>query len=114
MTLLIQLILVAIVSTLTVLIAAASFQVFQILYEFRLTLRKINRILDNTQTLSETVARPVTAVNHFFSEVKDLVGQTQDELISETPDKVITPANPRIGSIKRFFKRAGYPLRRPN
>lgn len=111
MTLLIQLVLLAIVSTLTILITTTAFQVFQILSEFRRTLKKINRILDNTQTLSETAARPVTAVNQFFTEVKDLVDVTQDQIISETPDKVITPPHSRTSSIKHFFRRAGLPLR---
>lgn len=114
MTLFIQLVLLAVVSTLTVLITTAAFQVFQILHEFRLTLKKINRILDNTQTLSETAARPVSAVNQFFSEVKDLVGQTQDQIISDTPDKVISPPHSKSGTIKRFFRRAGMPLRSSN
>ena len=114
MTLFIQLVLVAIVSTLTILIITAAIQVFQILHEFRLTMKKINRILDHTQSLSETVARPVTAVNHFFTEVKDLVDQTEDQIISQTPDKVISPPHSSGSSIKRFFRRAGLPLRSPN
>jgi hypothetical protein len=111
MTLLIQLILLAIVCTLTILITTAAFQIFQILHEFRLTLRKLNRILDHTQTLSETAARPVTAVNQFFSEVKGLVNETEDQIISETPDKVITPPHTHMSPIKRFFRRSGLPLR---
>jgi len=111
MTLFIQLILVAVVSTLTILITTAAFQVFQILAEFRKTLKKVNRILDHTQTLSETVARPVTAVNNFFTEVKDLVDQTEDQIIDQTADKVISPSQSRISSVKRFFRRAGLPLR---
>jgi hypothetical protein len=111
MTIFIQLILVAVICTLTVLVSTAAFQVFQILYELRRTLKKVNRILDNTQALSETAARPVTAVNQFFSEVKDLVDVTQDQIVEQTPDKVITPATSRLSSFHRFFRRSGLPLR---
>ena len=111
MIVLVQLLLIAIISTLTVLVTTAAFQVFQILHEFRLTLKKMNRILDNTQTLSETAARPVTAVNQFFSEVKDLVDVTQDQIIDQTPDKVIASAPSHAHSIRRFFRRSGLPLR---
>ncbi len=111
MTILVQLLLIAVISTLTILVSAAAFQVFQILHEFRLTLKKINRILDNTHTLSESAARPVTAVNEFFTEVKDLVSVTQDQIIDETPDTVITPPSSHIHPIRRFFRRSGLPLR---
>lgn len=111
MTLLIQLLLVAIVTTLTILVSMAAFQVFQILHEFRETLKKVNRILDNTQTLSESTARPITAVNNFFTEVKGLVQETQEEIIESTPDKVITPSQTKTSLRQRFFRRAGLPLR---
>lgn len=111
MTLFIQLLLIAIITTLTVLISAAAYHVFHILHEFRLTLKKLNRILDNTQTLSEASARPVTAVNNFFTEVKGLVAETQDEIIEQTPDKVITPPQSKSVRLHRFFRRSGLPLR---
>lgn len=111
MALFIQLVLLAVVSTLTVLVATAAFQVFQILHEFRFTLKKLNKILDNTQTLSEASARPVAAVNNFFTEVKDLVNDTQDQIIEDTPDKIISPSQHKTTKFQRFFKRSGLPLR---
>ncbi len=83
------------------LITVLGIQVFHILVEFRQVIKKLNNILANTQTLSENSARPITAVNQFFAEVKTLVKDTQDEIIESTPDR------PHV------FRRAGVPLR-PN
>lgn len=116
MTLFVQLLLAVVVTTLTLLIAFVSVQVFHILHEFRHILRRINRILEHTQTLSETAARPLTAVNEFYSEVKDLVEVTQDQIIAATPDRIITPRSENgtphsRPKASRFFHRFGLPLR---
>ena len=114
MTLFVQLLLAVVVTTLTFLIAFVSIQVFHILHEFRLTLRRINRILEHTQTLSETAARPITAVNEFYSEVKELVDVTQDQIIAQTPDRVISPPKTKNESPRnrpRLFRRSGLPIR---
>jgi len=110
MTTFIQLLLAIVISTLTFLVALAGVQVFHLLHELRLALKKFNRILDHTQALSETAARPITAVNDFYAEVKDLVNQTQDKIIDDTQDKVI-PVHQAKSSRQRFFRRSGLPLR---
>ncbi len=115
-----QILLSVVVVLSTFLITVAAFHVFHILHDFRLTLKKLNNILDNTQTLSEASAKPITAFNQFFSEVKTLVNTTQEEIISSTPDRVITPpkATQQAQSsespdqpTRRFFKRSGQFLR---
>ena len=105
MTSLAQFLLVIVISILTILVAVVAIQVWQILHEVRQGIRKFNRILDNTQTLSEASAKPITAVNQFFSEVKDLVDQTQDELIASKPESAVEEIR------RRFFHRSGLPLR---
>src|SRR3989338_2853737 len=90
MPLFVQFLLTLVITTLTLLVTFASIQIFHILHEFRLTLKRLNRILDNTQTLSNTAAKPITAVNEFFTEVKDLVDKTQDEIIESTPDRILS------------------------
>jgi len=105
MTNFVQLLLVIVITTLTLLITFAAIQVFHILHEFRLGLKRINRILDNTQALSDTAAKPINAVNEFFTEVKDLVHHTQDEIIDSTPDRVVSENHP-----KHLFHRSGLPL----
>jgi hypothetical protein len=112
MTIFLQLIISAVIVSLSFLLAVVGIQTYHLLHEFRLTLKKFNHILDNTQTISETIARPITSVNNFFTEVKDLVNNTQDEIINETPDRTIPAVradSPK--SFRRFFKRAGLPLR---
>ncbi|MBI2008777.1 hypothetical protein HYS82_03935, partial [Candidatus Amesbacteria bacterium] len=68
-------------------------------------LKKLNFILENTKTLSNRAAKPITAVNEFFTEVKDLVHHTQDEIIESTPDRVVSEHHP-----KHLFHRSGLPL----
>ena len=104
MTSLAQFLLVIVITTLTILVSVVAVQVWQILAEVRQAMKKLNRVLDNTQTISETTAKPIAAVNQFFSEVKELVDQTQEEIITETPDRVEEPKH-------HFFRRSGLPLR---
>jgi hypothetical protein len=112
MGLFIQLLLAVVITSMTILVSVLGIQVFQILHEFRLTLKKFNKILENTETLSESAARPVVAVNNFFSEVKDLVKETQDEILDSTPDKLIVTTTTKQDKFhKRFFRRSGLPLR---
>ena len=109
MTSLAQFLLVIVITTLTILVTVVAVQVWQILFEVRQAMKKINKVLDNTQTLSETSAKPIASVNQFFSEVKQLVNQTQEEIIESTPDRVIkeTSSEPK----RHFFHRSGLPLR---
>lgn len=108
MTSFLQLLLVIVVSTLTFLVTFAAIQVFHILHEFRQSIQRLNRILDHTHSLAATAARPITAVNEFFTEVKDLVNVTQDQIIDNTEDRVITPHHE--SGKKRFFRRSGLPI----
>lgn len=113
MNLFIQLLLTVVITSLTIMVSVLGIQVFQILHDFRLTLKKLNRILDNTETMSQTAVRPLVAVNSFFAQVKDLVKETQDEIIEDTPDKLIVASeNSKQDKFhKRFFRRSGLPLR---
>lgn len=113
MSILIQILLAAVILTTTTLVAIAGIQVFHILREFRLALQKLNHIMDNTQSLSAASAKPITAVNEFFTEVKSLVNETQDEIIDSTPDRVVTPPHslPVRAKPHRFFHRSGAALR---
>ncbi len=111
LTTLVQLLLVSVICTLTVLTVVAGIQVFHILHEFRQILKRMNLILDNTRTISDSAAKPISAVNEFFSEVKGLVNETQDQIVDSTPDRVITQAASQPSAARRFFHRAGLSLR---
>lgn len=97
MTSLAQFLLVIVITTLTILVSVVAVQVWQILAEVRQAMKKLNRVLDNTQTISETTAKPIAAVNQFFSEVKELVNQTEEGIIEEPKH--------------HYFHRSGLPLR---
>jgi len=111
MAIVVQILLIAVISCLTILLSALGIQVFQIFLEFRLTLKKVNRILDRTESLSETATRPIAAVNNFFTDVKALVKDTQNEIVDSLPDKVIPASETKSEQFpKRFFHRSGIPL----
>jgi|SRR5581483_7462856 len=59
----IQALLIAVVIILTVMLVVIGFQVFYILRELRKTLFKANRVLDNTQSITETVREPIASVS---------------------------------------------------
>ncbi|MDO8488423.1 MAG: hypothetical protein Q7S31_03890 [bacterium] len=112
MTSLTQFLLVIVITTLTVLVTVVAIQVWQILFEVRAAMKKINKVLDNTQTLSDISAKPIASVNQFFSEVKQLVDQTQEEIIEATPDRVVSITESESTEPKKhFFHRSGLPLR---
>ncbi len=105
-----QLLLIVVISTLTFLITVVAIQVFKLLQDARMALQKFNRLLENTQTISESAARPIAAVNQFFSEVKTMVDNTQNEIVESTPDRVMNSQKSSVPS-RRFFHRAGQMLR---
>jgi hypothetical protein len=122
MPLALQLLLVGISILAAFLITVAGIQVFHILHEVRVFLKRLNKIATNTEVLSTSSAKPIAAVNQFFSEVKGLVKETQNDIIAATPDRVITPAMPIMPpappqaseesvSPRRFFHRSGSTLR---
>jgi hypothetical protein len=81
------------------------------LAELRLTLKKINQILDNTHSLSPNIVTQATAVKDLFAEVRDTIADTPAEKIpQDIPDKVLTASSPRL-SQRSFFRRSGIPLR---
>ena len=102
-----QFLLIVVISTLTFLITVVSIQVFKLVQEARYTIRKLSQILENTQTIADSTARPIAAVNQFFAEVKDMVDTTENKIVSETPDRIIKS---QTASTKHFFHRAGQML----
>lgn len=110
MTNLAQFLLIVVISTLTFLIALVAVQVFQVLHEAKQTLRKFNALIENTHTLSESAVKPIVAMNQFFGEVKELVNSTDNQVLADTPDRVM--ATPKTAtSSRRLFHKAGQILR---
>ena len=105
-----QFLLVVVAVTLTFLITFAAVQVFQILHEIRVSVRKFNQLLDNTHYLSESAAKPIAAMNDFFTEVKDMVSNAETQILEQSADRVIEATDTNPGP-RRFFHRAGQALR---
>jgi hypothetical protein len=61
-----QALLVAVILVLTGLLVLIGFQVVKILREFKRSLEKINKILDDAGIISESVARPVANFSNLF------------------------------------------------
>lgn len=58
-----QALLIAVVIVLTVMLVVIGFQVFIILRELRKTIHKANRVLDNTESITESVSAPVSSLS---------------------------------------------------
>ena len=52
-----------VVIVLTILLAVLGFQVFFILKELRKTIDKVNKVLDDTGTITESVSKPISSLS---------------------------------------------------
>lgn len=66
----VQLILLVVIVVLTVLLVILGVQVFYILKELRNSLIKINKVLDDAGTISESISVPVSALSGFVTGVQ--------------------------------------------
>jgi hypothetical protein len=65
-----QLLLIIVVVILTGLLLILGIQVFLILQEFRRTLSKANKLLDDIETLTESIANPISQLSAFTTNFK--------------------------------------------
>lgn len=65
-----QILLIIVVTILTTLLTVVGIQVIYILREFRKTVEKTNKILDDTSVISESVAEPVESFSGFLMGLK--------------------------------------------
>ena len=66
-----QILLVVVVLVLTVILSLVGFEVFLILRELKQSVRKTNKILDDTGLITESVAKPIAGFSGFLSGLKD-------------------------------------------
>lgn len=59
----VQMILLIVIIILTILLVVLGVQVFFILRELRLTVRKANKVLDNVESITEDIEEPLSAVS---------------------------------------------------
>lgn len=65
-----QTLLFIVVTVLTVLLTLSGVQVYYILKEFRLTVKKVNKILDDTEIMTSSVAKPIAGISGFITGIK--------------------------------------------
>lgn len=62
----VQLILLLVIITLTVLLVILGVQVYYILRDLRQTVKKTNKILDNADSITEGIEGPISAISSFM------------------------------------------------
>lgn len=65
-----QILLTIVVLVLTTLLTIVGVEVFLILREFRESIRKMNKILDDAGLISESVAKPISGISGFLTGLK--------------------------------------------
>lgn len=65
-----QILLVVVISVLAVILFLLGIQVFFILREFMKTVRKVNKILDDAGTITESISEPVSQMSSLFAGLK--------------------------------------------
>jgi hypothetical protein len=65
-----QVVLFAVIVVLAILLFAVGIQVFFILREFRKTVLKANKVLDNTEIITESVSTPMSSLSSLVSSIK--------------------------------------------
>lgn len=65
-----QILLIFVILVLTAMLAVIGTQVYFILREFRVTLQKANKVLDDTGVISESVSKPVSLFSTLLLGVK--------------------------------------------
>lgn len=67
-----QFVLLSVVISLAVVLVVVGIQTIKILAELKLTITKVNKILDDSGTISESVAKPISAFSGFLLGVKGI------------------------------------------
>ena len=65
-----QVILIVVIILLAILLIALGFQVFFILKEFRKTVSKANKVLDNTNVITQSVSAPISSLSSIATGIK--------------------------------------------
>lgn len=65
-----QILLILVISVLSTLLVLCGIQTYYILKEFRETVKKVNKVLDDAGTVSSSVAKPVAGLSGFLTGLK--------------------------------------------
>ena len=111
----IQILLIIVISTLTVLLTIIGIALFHILKEFKVSLEKINEILSDTARITKSVAEPVEEASDFVMGLKKGVSflKTVSKFFKEDKQKSLKghPLLKQTQQVKRkFFTKNGKKL----
>ena len=70
----VQVLLIIVVTTLTILLSVIGMQVFFILREVRESIRKMNKILDDAGSVSQSIAKPIASLSDSLTGLSGLGG----------------------------------------
>lgn len=114
----IQILLTVIITILTVLLTIIGIAIFQILREFKGSLKRINKILDDTGRISESVAAPMEEASDFLLGLRKGVSFLRNisRFIKEDDKskRVKQSDGEDEEEKKRFFTKSGRPLAPPS
>lgn len=65
-----QILLIAVVITLTTVLTIAGIEVIRILKELRISIKTFNKVLEDSHTISSSIAKPVEEVSSFVMGIK--------------------------------------------
>lgn len=65
-----QILLFVVITILTILLTLSGIQVYHILKDLRITIKKINSILDDTNVVTSSIAKPIIGISGFISGIK--------------------------------------------
>jgi len=88
-----QILLFLVILILTTLLLVLGIQVFFILKELRKTLNKTNKVLDNTDEITESIKRPLSSLSALLMGLRagtslvNLIKKTEDSSVREAQDK---------------------------
>jgi cell division protein FtsL len=69
-----QILLVVVIVALTILLSVIGVQVFFILREVQRSIQKVNKMLDDAGTISESIAKPITSLSSSITGVSGIAG----------------------------------------
>ena len=65
-----QILLLIVITVLSSVLTVAGLEVIKILKEFRVSIQKLNQVLDDAHLLTSSVAKPVVGISNFISGLK--------------------------------------------
>lgn len=69
-----QILLIVVVSVLTVVLAIIGIQVFYLFREFRRSVEKVNKILDDAGTISSAITKPIASLSNSLGSFSGVAG----------------------------------------